>query len=133
MAEDKELTSPAKWLAHVPMQFVAKGIVHDVRDIIPFHSCGARQFVDPAPCVQAYEVLSDSHSRGHYNEQLQAALIDEMDDYTGMALSKWLANTKMGKNWDANEERAVFVVSSWLTAPSAGEVLPCTGHFHEYS
>ena len=61
-------------------------------------------------------MLSDSHSRGHYNEQLQAALIDEMDDYTGLAISKWLANTKMGKNWDPNEERAVFVVRSWLTS-----------------
>ena len=57
-------------------------------------------------------MLSDSHSRAHYNEQLQTALIDEMDDYTGLALSKWLVNSKMGKNWDPNEERAVFVVSS---------------------
>lgn len=55
-------------------------------------------------------MLSGLDSRKAYNEQLQAALIDEMDDYTGKAMSKWLVNTKMGKNWDPNEERAVFVV-----------------------
>lgn len=60
-------------------------------------------------------MLSDSHTRANYNEQLQTALIDEMDDYPGAALSKWLVNTKMGKNWDPNEERAVFVVSVSLS------------------
>lgn len=60
--------------------------------------------------TQAYEMLSGVETRRNYNEQLQAALIDEMDDFTGRPLSKWLVNSKMGKNWDPNEERAVFVV-----------------------
>lgn len=30
--------------------------------------------------------------------------------YTGEPLSRWCANTKMGKNSDPNEDRAVFVV-----------------------
>lgn len=52
--------------------------------------------------------------RSSYNQQLQVALIDAMDDYTGEPISKWLVNKKMGKNWDTNEERAVFVVRSIL-------------------
>lgn len=35
---------------------------------------------------------------------------DEDDGYTGEPLSKWMANTKMGKNTDPKENRAVFVV-----------------------
>lgn len=58
---------------------------------------------------EAYEVLSDPMSRQIYNGSLQTALIDAMDDYTGQPYSKWLVNHKLGKNWDTNEERAVFV------------------------
>ena len=72
--------------------------------------------------VQAYEVLSDPDSRQSYNEALQSALIDAMDDYTGEAYSKWLVGHKMGKNWDTNETRAVFVVS-----PCLGSQLPGGG------
>lgn len=58
---------------------------------------------------EAYEVLSDPESRHSYNEALQTALIDAMDDYTGKPYSKWLVGHKLGKNWDTNESRAVFV------------------------
>ena len=58
---------------------------------------------------EAYEVLSDPEQRRAYNHALDEALSDESDGYTGVPLSKWLANTKMGKNTDVNENRAVFV------------------------
>lgn len=58
---------------------------------------------------EAYEVLSDPQQRQLYNAELDAALADEDDGYTGEPLSKWMANTKMGKNWKADENRAVFV------------------------
>lgn len=58
---------------------------------------------------EAYEVLSDPEQRRQYNRALDEALADEQDGYTGQPLSKWLANTKMGKNTNADESRAVFV------------------------
>jgi ferredoxin len=58
---------------------------------------------------EAYEVLSDPVLRTEYNSQLDEALTDDEDGYTGQPLSKWCANNKNGKNTDANEERAVFV------------------------
>lgn len=58
---------------------------------------------------EAYEVLSDPEQRREYNRALDEALADEQDGYTGQPLSKWVANTKMGKNTDADESRAVFV------------------------
>lgn len=39
-----------------------------------------------------------------------SCLQDEDDGYTGELLSKWMANKKMGKNTDVNEQRGVFVV-----------------------
>jgi len=72
--------------------------------------------------LQAYEVLSDPDSRHVYNEALQSALIDSMDDYTGEAYSKWLVGHKLGKNWDTNETRAVFVVSSSMHLFNSGGV-----------
>lgn len=53
----------------------------------------------------------DPQQRSAYNSDLDRALADEDDGYTGEPLSKWMANTRMGKNTDANESRAVFVVS----------------------
>lgn len=58
---------------------------------------------------EAYEVLMDPQQRSAYNSDLDRALADEDDGYTGEPLSKWMANTRMGKNTDANESRAVFV------------------------
>lgn len=58
---------------------------------------------------EAYEVLSDPVLRTEYNAQLDQALTDDEDGYTGQPLSKWCANQKNGKNTDANEERAIFV------------------------
>ena len=60
---------------------------------------------------EGYETLSDPMRRSVYNEQLQAALIEAMDDYTGQPLSKWMAGHKMGKSSSESETRAVFVVS----------------------
>lgn len=92
-------------------------------DLSCVRTCAIKSQAAELTYMQAYEVLSSSDGRKRYNEQLQAALIDEMDDYTGKALSKWLVNTKMGKNWDAQEERAVFVVRSafpYASTPPAG-------------
>jgi ferredoxin len=58
---------------------------------------------------EAYTVLYDPDQRREYNQALDEALADESDGYTGEPLSKWCANTKMGKNADAAENRAVFV------------------------
>jgi ferredoxin len=58
---------------------------------------------------EAYEVLSDPEQRRAYNHALDEALADELDGYTGEPLSKWMANTKMGKNSKADESRGVFV------------------------
>ena len=52
----------------------------------------------------------DPEQRQAYNADLDRALQDEDDGYTGEPLSKWMANTKMGKNSDPEEARAVFVV-----------------------
>jgi ferredoxin/DnaJ-domain-containing protein 1 len=58
---------------------------------------------------EAYTILSDPEQRSEYNRVLDEALEDESDGFTGQPLSKWMANTKMGKNEDPNETRAVFV------------------------
>jgi ferredoxin len=58
---------------------------------------------------EAYRVLSDPEQRSEYNRMLDEALEDENDGYTGQMLSKWMANTRMGKNEDPNETRGVFV------------------------
>lgn len=58
---------------------------------------------------EAYTVLYDAEQRREYNRALDEALADEGDGFTGEPLSKWCANTKMGKNADAAESRAVFV------------------------
>jgi hypothetical protein len=56
----------------------------------------------------------DDDARAAYNAQLEVALQDEEDDYTGEPLSKWIPSTnpKMAKNEDPAENRAVFVVSA---------------------
>lgn len=59
---------------------------------------------------EAYDVLMDAEQRRLYNASLDEALEDEDDGFKpGVTLSKWCANTKMGKNSDPNESRAVFV------------------------
>lgn len=60
------------------------------------------------------QVLMDDDARAAYNAQLEVALQDEEDDYTGEPLSKWMPalNPKMAKNEDPAENRAVFVVSA---------------------
>jgi hypothetical protein len=65
------------------------------------------------------QVLSDEDARANYNAQLEVALQDEEDDYTGEPLSKWIpsSNPSMAKNEDPAENRAVFVVS--LPEPTA--------------
>lgn len=65
----------------------------------------------------------DSDSRYTYNQQLQQALIDSLDDYTAKPYSKWLVGHKMGKNEDAYETRAIFVVSTYKL-PSCHSLLP---------
>ena len=52
----------------------------------------------------------ESDTRYIYNQQLQSALIDALDDYTGNPYSKWLVGHKFGKNEDPYEDRALFVV-----------------------
>lgn len=54
-------------------------------------------------------------------------LQDEDDGYTGEPLSKWLANTKMGKNTDPKETRAVFVVRGWAWRPADANCLAGLG------
>ncbi|BDA47700.1 probable chaperone protein DnaJ at N-terminal half [Coccomyxa sp. Obi] len=61
---------------------------------------------------EAYSVLSNPRHRQAYNARLQEQLQDDLDDYTGKPLSKWLANHPMGKAEDPNESRAVFVDES---------------------
>lgn len=58
---------------------------------------------------EAYTVLSDPEKRSLYNRELDQALALEDDGFTGEPLSKWMVNTKMGKNEDPEENRAVFV------------------------
>lgn len=59
---------------------------------------------------EAYDVLMDEEQRRLYNAALDEALEDEGDGFDpGKTLSKWMANTKMGKNADPAEDRAVFV------------------------
>ena len=67
--------------------------------------------------VQAYETLSSPEMRNTYNQQLQVALIDAMDDYNGKPFSKWLVGHRLGKNEDPSEDRGVFVVSQLKFAP----------------
>lgn len=58
-------------------------------------------------------MLSNEDARANYNAQLEVALSDEEDDYTGEPLSKWIpaSNPKMARNEDPAENRGVFVVS----------------------
>ena len=67
-----------------------------------------------ASVLQAYEVLSSPETRASYNQQLQSALIEAMDDFTGHPYSKWLVGHRLGRAHDLNEDRAVFVVRSPL-------------------
>ena len=62
--------------------------------------------------MQAYEVLMDPEQRQLYNADLDRALADEDDGFTGKPLSHWMAGTKMGKNANPAETRGVFVVSA---------------------
>lgn len=55
-------------------------------------------------------MLTDPDKRAAYDVQLEQAIRDDEDDYSGEALSRWLANSRMGKNKDPDESRAVFVV-----------------------
>lgn len=59
---------------------------------------------------EAYEVLTDPDKRAAYDVQLEQAIRDDEDDYSGEALSRWVANSRMGKNENPDETRAVFVV-----------------------
>jgi hypothetical protein len=52
----------------------------------------------------------DPEQRQAYNADLDRSLQDEDDGYTGELLSRWCANTRMGKNEDPEESRGVFVV-----------------------
>lgn len=58
---------------------------------------------------EAYTTLSNPMARLKYNAQLEQAIQDVEDDYTGQPLSKWLVGHKMGKAVDPAETRAVFV------------------------
>lgn len=60
---------------------------------------------------EAYQILSDPTARQRYNVQLEQALADDDESYTGKPLSKWMPEINMGmsKNEDPNEDRAVFV------------------------
>lgn len=75
-------------------------------------------------CLALLQVLSDDDARANYNAQLEVALADEDDDYTGEPLSKWIpsSNPTMAKNEDPAENRAVFVVSA-LELTAAGPML----------
>lgn len=54
----------------------------------------------------------DDIARMKYNAKLEQALQDDIDDYSGEPLSKWMpsSNPKMAKNENPAENRAVFVV-----------------------
>jgi len=58
---------------------------------------------------EAYAVLSDPDCRQQYNMQLEQALRDEDDNFTGKPLSKWLVGTKQSRCSNPQETRAVFV------------------------
>jgi ferredoxin len=58
---------------------------------------------------EAYEVLRDPEARRAYNAALDEALEDSSDGFDGAPLSKWCANTRMGRNADPAENRAAFV------------------------
>lgn len=60
---------------------------------------------------EAYEVLTNPVARRAYDAQLEVALQDQNDGYTGKPLSKWIPDIKpeKAKNEDPNEDRAVFV------------------------
>lgn len=58
---------------------------------------------------EAYSVLSNAQSRATYDLQLEQALRDDDDTFTGKPLSKWLVGTDMSRAEDAHETRAVFV------------------------
>lgn len=60
---------------------------------------------------EAYNTLSKPKARKAYDQQLEVALKDHEDGYTGEELSKWIPSLKpkMAKNEDPAETRAVFV------------------------
>lgn len=58
---------------------------------------------------EAYAVLSDPDTRSQYNVQLEQALADEDDSFTGQPISKWLVGTPQSRAPDAHETRGVFV------------------------
>lgn len=60
---------------------------------------------------EAYDTLSDLDLRAKYNTQLEQALQDTDEEYTGLPLSKWMPTIapRMAKNEDPGETRAVFV------------------------
>ncbi|KAK9814414.1 hypothetical protein WJX72_005581 [[Myrmecia] bisecta] len=58
---------------------------------------------------EAYEILSDARQRQAYNAKLEQALVDERDAYSGKPLSHWCVNSRLGKNEDPAESRALFV------------------------
>jgi hypothetical protein len=61
----------------------------------------------------------DGTARAAYDSQLEAALADEADGYTGEPLSKWMPALKprMAKNENPAEDRAVFVVRARVLPP----------------
>lgn len=60
---------------------------------------------------EAYEVLSNPAARQAYDAQLEVALRDEEDGYTGKMMSKWMPERAphRARNEDPAETRAVFV------------------------
>eukprot|EP00892_Ulva_mutabilis_P009004 jgi/Ulvmu1/6476/UM003_0107.1 len=60
---------------------------------------------------EAYNTLSNSRARRAYDKQLEVALKDQEDGYTGKELSKWAPTRAPGnaKHEDPAETRAVFV------------------------
>lgn len=76
----------------------------------------------------------DDDARAAYNAQLEVALQDEEDDYTGEPLSKWIptTNPNMAKNEDPAENRAVFVVSAGLLGDELLGAVPYPAELSKY-
>lgn len=60
---------------------------------------------------EAYQILSEPAARLAYNVQLEQALADVEEMFTGKPISKWMPDLRpdMAKNENPNETRAVFV------------------------
>ncbi|GAB4820064.1 hypothetical protein N2152v2_007110 [Parachlorella kessleri] len=58
---------------------------------------------------EAYSVLMDEDMRAAYDQQLDVALQDQEDGFTGEMLSKWMVGHKMGKAANMDETRGIFV------------------------